>query len=80
MSRIFLVLLLALLAGCGPEKTTAIDQCLRVTLFTSCMRLLPAGPASAKYNDWDEVVAQCDQTAVYQSIRRIEHIKPECRP
>jgi len=33
---------------------------------------------AAKYNDWDEVVNQCDTNAMYQSRRRRQYVLPEC--
>ena len=80
MSRFALILAAAALAGCeAPEVITGPDQCLRADLFKQCMTTLPAGPQSTKYNDWDEVVAQCQNAAYYQSLRRLINIKPECR-
>jgi hypothetical protein len=64
-----LCLLVALLAGCDsvkPEKWET-DQKLRTELFFRCMEALPAGPQQTKYNDWDEVVAECDNVAYYQA-------------
>lgn len=69
------------LAGCDARiQTSTTDQCMRAELFQACMRSLPAGPASTKYNDWDEVVDSCSTTAYFQAQRRTEHVKPECRP
>lgn len=78
------LLLVAALAGCGKAKeameaSTIADQCLRVELFHRCLAALPAGPQAAKYNDWDEVVSECGSQAFYQSLRRREFVKPECR-
>jgi len=53
---------------------------MRREIFQQCMKALPAGPSATKYNDWDEVVAQCDSVAHYQSLRRKSQIKPECQP
>jgi hypothetical protein len=72
MYKILFVALIALLcAGCNfesvaPEKWET-DQKLRREIFKECMKLLPAGPQETKYNDWDEVVAECDNVAYYQS-------------
>lgn len=69
------VLLLAL-CGCsgrGDEnlsedpKRTSERGLLRHQYFVECMKLLPAGPQATKYNDWDEVVESCSQTAWYQA-------------
>ena len=55
------------------------DQCIRREVFKECMKSLPAGPASTRYNDWDEVVKACEETAYYQSVRPTSVIKEECR-
>jgi len=71
------------LAGCSDKpafvKDWGVDQCLRVDLFQACMKSLPAGPKSTQYNDWDEVVGQCERTSHDQSLRKLVHIKPECQ-
>lgn len=51
------------------EWTTNQDE--RQRLFRECMELLPAGPEQTKYNDWDDVVAQCDDVAYKQAIEKI---------
>jgi hypothetical protein len=64
-----------LLVGCAkPPGQVAIDEkreaergLLRRQYFAECMRLLPAGPQSTHYNDWDEVVKACDRAAWYQA-------------
>lgn len=66
------------LTGCGEPETSGIDQCMRVELFQQCMSILPAGPKTTMYNDWDEVVDSCESAARLQSIRKVEFIKPEC--
>ena len=81
MKRLYALLASVLLAGCTPElpkKTWTYDQCLRAQIFQSCLRALPAGPASTKYNDWDEVVEQCEDAASMQSVRKAGTVKPEC--
>ena len=64
-----LILFAALLAVPGCEQPNAVDQCRREELFQACMHALPAGPASTKYNDWSEVVSECDDHARYTSVR-----------
>ena len=77
--RLLLIMMLAL-AGCAPpESRTSNDQCLRAKIFKECLVALPAGPASTKYNDWNEVVAACENSAYYQSLRKRENIKEECQ-
>ena len=61
------------------ESRVIVDQCMRVVRFDACMKALPAGPQSAKYNDWAEVVEECGSQARYMSLRLREHVKPECR-
>ncbi len=72
------------IAACGPtqqdkEQASDPDQCLRVELFERCMKSLPAGPKQTQYNDWAEVVSECQSASYYQSMRSQKHIKPECR-
>ena len=55
------------------------DQCLRQKLFEVCLKSVPKGPHKTKYNDWAEVIGECRQAAYYNSLRKVEHIKPECR-
>lgn len=67
-----------LVTGCSDNPQMA-DQCMRREIFQQCMKALPAGPKATMYNDWDEVVSQCDSVAHYQSLRRKSQIKPECQ-
>jgi hypothetical protein len=84
MRKLLMTIIALVLGGCGDaaiqKHTTGPDQCLRADLFQACLKALPAGPNQTKYNDWDEVVEACSQAAYYQSLRRTEHIKQECRP
>jgi hypothetical protein len=73
----FLVLSTLLLVGC--EEPARPDQCMRREIFQQCMKALPAGPQATKYNDWDEVVSQCESVAYHQSLRKSDSIKPECK-
>jgi uncharacterized protein YcfL len=76
---LFVVLMLLLLGGCGKHQNDYVwDQCLRIQLAQQCMVNLPAGPISTHYNDWDEVVYECDRRAESQSRRQRQYIKPEC--
>lgn len=85
MIRTLMLIIAVTLAGGlqGCEKRSVAssepDQCVRAEQFQQCMKALPAGPVSAKYNDWDEVVSECRQTAYYQSLRDPATIKAECR-
>jgi hypothetical protein len=81
-TRLLTLAILLALAGCDKPayvQDWGADQCQRRELFLACMKALPAGPQSTHYNDWDEVVKQCDSAAYYQSLRKLVHIKPECQ-
>lgn len=71
------------LAGCskggGFAPQQGYDQCLRREIMKECMAALPAGPVSTKYNDWDEVVAECGTQAGRLSWRKLENVKAECQ-
>lgn len=64
MRRVILMLIAAL-AGC--DEAVETDRCERQRRFDACMGVLPAGPVSTMYNDWDEVVDACDMVALRQS-------------
>lgn len=70
-STFALSILIALLpvAGCTPDSDDVIQarKALRIELFEKCMRLLPDGPQTTKYNDWAEVVAECSTQSYYMS-------------
>ena len=66
-------------AKIDPEDKASNDQCLRAKLFEQCLKSLPAGPQATKYNDWDEVVNQCEIAAYRHSFRKMRYIKEECR-
>ena len=68
------------LGGCADPDPQRVDQCMRREIFQQCLTNLPAGPKATMYNDWDEVVKECENVAYYQSLRRQSGIKPECRP
>ena len=82
MKKLLVIMIVLLLSACGDkpvmQNSHALDQCMRTVLFQQCMKLLPAGPMATKYNDWDEVVSECNSTARSQSIRKREYIKQEC--
>jgi len=72
--------LVVILSGCEPHvPATSANQCIRAELFKQCMSILPAGPSTTKYNDWDEVVDSCASSAYYQSLRLTKGIPLECR-
>lgn len=79
MNKLIAIAPLLILMGCKNQMDdVVIDQCLRVQLAQQCMKDLPAGPVVALYNDWSEVVAECDNNAVWQAKRRRHSVKPEC--
>lgn len=63
--RLTILMLVAALMGCDEGVET--DRCERQKRFDACMAILPAGPVSTMYNDWDEVVESCDMAALRQS-------------
>ena len=65
-------LLTAVLAG-GCTESTGPDQCLRREIFQQCMKALPVGPQATKYNDWDEVVAECGAQARRMSLKCVKN-------
>lgn len=90
MDKLLIVIAVLALSACGDhssERTAYAsdrnevivkDACLQREIFNECMKALPAGPQATKYNDWDEVVAECRHTARYLSERRRKFVKPEC--
>ena len=91
MKKLLLLLPLLALTACGdhsssqtvfkvdPDEVQVIDQCLRREITNECMKSLPVGPVSTKYNDWDDVVSECRQSGYYMSIRKRKFVKPECQ-
>lgn len=82
--KILITLLIALtLTACGDAtykpSAPGPDQCLRAELFQSCLKSVPAGPNETKYNDWNEVVRECQYASYYQSLRKLSAIKQECQ-
>jgi hypothetical protein len=57
--------LAATLTACGEIEIWETDQSKRQELFKECMELLPSGPKSTHYNDWAEVVDECNDYARY---------------
>lgn len=70
------ILSLVFLSGCA--ETVGTDQCMRREIFLQCLKALPAGPVETKYNDWDDVVLECDVAARYQSRRNKSQIAAQC--
>lgn len=73
---IFLIITVVMqTVGCTPKveepPPNALDSWrskLRHQYFLECLKAAPQGPVSAKYNDWDEAIAACDNAAYYQSV------------
>lgn len=66
--RAIYTLCLFTLASCGKVCWHEADQQERQRIFKECLSLLPAGPVSTQYNDWAEVVSECEDAAYYQSL------------
>lgn len=78
MMRIAIAAIIAL-AAAGCDDVSIADQCLRAERFDACLKSLPAGPQSTRYNDWSEVVSACESAAYYQSLRKKSAIRAECK-
>lgn len=70
--RYILIGLMFVLTGCD-QPVRQLDQNLRREIFKECMRLLPAGPQKTMYNDWAEVVSECESVAYYQALTCIKN-------
>jgi hypothetical protein len=66
MNRVAMLCAALALVGCADPNQSARGE-LRRQYFVECMKLLPAGPTGTKYNDWAEVVSECDLAASRQS-------------
>lgn len=74
MKTALVALIAVLLSACDstPKPVSPryeSDQKLRAERFDACMKQLPIGPANVKYNDWAEVVSECESAAYWQSRR-----------
>ena len=80
MKAIVATALVAVLTACAPMYPEYVpDQTLRREIFKECMAALPEGPKSTQYNDWDEVVEECDSVAYRQSQVCVANC-PDTRP
>jgi hypothetical protein len=91
MKRLLFVLPVLALTACGDHSSSQtmfssdigevviIDKCMQREIFNQCMKTLPEGPKATKYNDWDEVVAECRHSGYYMSARKRKFVKPECQ-
>ena len=68
------MLVLVLLAGCGPSTIT--DQCLRKELFSKCMDVSPDDPGSAVYKSHEELLTYCANASLSRSSKPPEQVKP----
>lgn len=59
MKITMLLALAVVLAGCDANLAPELDQEKFRETFQECMRVLPAGPSSAHYNDWSDVIVEC---------------------
>lgn len=66
------------LYGCDNVPISGIDQCIRAQLFKECLEKVPNGPDVVNFNDWSEVVSECESASQYQSVRLRTSIKQEC--
>lgn len=78
--KIFIIIsLVFLVCGCSEKPTdTVVDQCLRQQIFSECLKTVPPGPTTTKYNDWDDVVDSCGNQAYYNSLRTRSFVDPKC--
>ncbi len=79
--RAALLLVVVLLSACDeqPADGSALDQCLRATLFRQCLAEVPRGPTVTGENPWHKVVEECEGASRYMAYRQRSMVKPECR-
>lgn len=70
MKKLLLLIPILLLSGCT-TCTWEENQDERERLFIQCLELVPEGPRQTHYNDWAEVVDECDNVAYWQSKEEI---------
>jgi hypothetical protein len=73
------IVALATLSACDPPPPYpkfATNQALRTKLFQECLSKLPSGPLATTFNDWSEVVGQCESAAYYQA----QYCYADCPP
>lgn len=56
------------IVGCDEFRDPLPDQKLRREIFIACLEKAPAGPVATQYNDWSEVISECNTAAYYQSL------------
>ena len=62
-----------MLSGCAPMCHQKPDRVVQNKIFIECLKVIPPGPNVTKYNDWDEVISECNSSAYYQSLRGCEN-------
>jgi hypothetical protein len=79
--KVILAVLALIMAGCETPVANpwVVDECLNREIYRECMALLPKGPDKTVYNDWDDVIDECNDRAYYRSQKRASQVKPECR-
>lgn len=63
------------LVACEDLEVWDTDQVMRQKLFKECLTLVPEGPKTTHYNDWSEVIKECDRAAYYQSRYCVKNCK-----
>lgn len=63
-----LLISMALVLVSCKDKECIPDQGKRAELFFKCLEKVPKGPTTVEYNDWEEVVKQCDDSAYRISL------------
>jgi len=73
MKKLILILTVLGILGCTPEPTHRweTDQELRQELFFKCLEKIPKGPSYTKYNDWAEVIEECDSAAYHMAQKKV---------
>lgn len=64
---LFLAACAALVVGCGPCREYKTDKVKKWALFKECLAAVPQGPQKTHYNDWDEVLSECEDIASRQA-------------
>ena len=49
-----------------------VDQVLHREIFNECLKNIPKGPQSTRYNDWSEVINECNSTSYYMALKRVK--------
>jgi hypothetical protein len=73
-AAIGITVLILVLMGCDwmePKYEWVTDQQLRQELFFKCLDKIPQGPTTTKYNDWDDVIEECDSAAYRMAQKKV---------